>query len=299
MKLSKEIKIAVISIATIVAFILMANFLKGKNLMKPEQTYYAYYDNANNLTSSCAVFLRGMKVGRVEKLEFTNAKNPRIKVTFIVNERLDIPKNSIARITTADMLGTKIIDLQLGSDDEFLKTGDTLAGEVETDAITEVTAQLMPVKDKIERLATSLDSLITTMNAMFTEQAQLQIRNGIRDLSASLNNVKNLTSSASKVLEEQRENLDTVLKNFAKISEDLNKAELSKTVAKLQSTLDQTEQLMKKINEGEGSAAQLVNDKKLYEELKTSAENLSKLLEDLKANPKRYLHFSVFGKKAQ
>ncbi len=297
--MSKEIRIALVSIATIVAFVLLANFLKGSNFLKPQKTYYAYYDNANNLTSSCAVFFKGMKVGRVDKLEFVDAKNPRIKTTIIINERLDIPKNTVARIATADMLGTKIIELLFGDAKEYLKNGDEMIGEIEVGMMEEVSAQLFPMKDKIEHLASSLDSLVMTMNTMFNEQAQHHLQSSIQSLSASLNNVKNLTSSANEVLNGQRENLEKILKNFAKISEDLGEANISNTVQKLDNTLAQTEAVMKKLNEGEGSASRLMNDKKLYEELSNSAENLGKLLDDMRANPKRYVHFSLFGKKSK
>ncbi|MCL2682691.1 MAG: MlaD family protein [Bacteroidales bacterium] len=298
MKLSKEVRIAIVSIITIVAFILGANFLKGRNFFKPEKTLYAYYDNANNLIASSAVFFKGMKIGRVEKLEFVGTRDPQVRATIIINERLDIPRNSIARIATADLLGTKIVELILSSETEFLKSGDALIGEVEVDMITEITTQLMPMKDKIESLATSLDTLVTAMNTVFNEQAQRQIQSSIRDLSVSLNNAKNLTSSANKLLDDQRENVDKILKNFTKISEDLNKVEFSNTVASLQSTLVQTEELIKKLNSGEGTAGQLLNDQKLYDELTNSAANLSKLLEDLQANPRRYVHFSLFGRRS-
>ncbi|MDR0437211.1 MAG: MlaD family protein [Bacteroidales bacterium] len=299
MKLSKEIRIAIVSIITIVAFILGANFLKGRNFFKPEKTLYVYYDDANNLIASSSVFFKGMKVGRVDKLEFVGTLNPRIRATIIINERLDIPRNSIARIATADLLGTKIVELILSSETEFLKDGDTLIGEVEVDMITEITTQLMPMKDKIESLATSLDVFVTAMDATFNEQAQRQIQSSIRDLSVSLNNAKNLTSSANKLLDDQRENVDKILKNFAKISEDLNKVEFSNTVTSLQSTLAQTEELIKKLNSGEGTAGQLLHDQRLYDELTNSATNLNKLLEDLNANPKRYVHFSLFGRKSK
>lgn len=297
MKLSKEIRIALISIATIVAFILLANFLKGSNFLKPEKTYYVYYDDANNLTSSCAVFFKGMKVGRVEKLEFTDPENPRIKVTIVINESLRIPKNTAARITTADLLGSKIVELIFSEEQVFLRNGDELKGEIAVDLVDEISLQLLPIKDKIEHLVTSLGSLATTMNEMFNEQAQRQLQSSIQDLSISLNNVKDLTSKANTLVDEQRENMEQILSDFAKISSELSESNISNTIQKLDSTLTQAETVMKKLNTGEGSASKLLNDQKLYEELTVATTNLNKLLEDLKANPKRYVHFSLFGRK--
>ncbi|MDR1951550.1 MAG: MlaD family protein [Bacteroidales bacterium] len=297
MKISKEIRIAIVSIITIVAFILGANFLKGKNFLKSEKTYYAYYDDVNNLIASNSVFFKGMKVGRVDKLEFVGTQNPRIKATIVINERLDIPKNTIARISIADLLGTKIIELILSSETEILKSGDTLIGEVEVGMMTELTTQLMPMKDKLEQLATSLDTLVTTINAMFNEHAQHQIQNGIRDMSIALMNVKHLTFAMNNILDDERPNLEKILKNFAEISEDLNKIEFSNTVSSLQKTLAETEGLIKKLSDGDGTVGHLLNDQKLYDELTNSAANLSKLLDDLQANPKRYVHFSLFGRK--
>jgi len=298
MKISKEIRIALIALITITAFVLGANFLKGKNFLKPEKTYFAYFDDANNLIPSSSVFLKGMKVGRVSKLEFEGTRNPRIKATIVINERLDIPKNTVARIATADLLGTKIVELIFSDENEFLKNGDTMIGEVETSMMNEITSQLMPMKDKIENLATSLDTLVTAMNAMLNEQTQRDIQNSIRNLSVSLNTVRTLTSTANQVMNEQRENVENILQNFAKISEDLNTADFANTVNSLQSTLAQTELLIKKLHEGEGTVGQFLNDQKLYEELTQSAANLGKLLEDLQANPRRYVHFSLFGRKS-
>ena len=299
MKMSKEIKIALVSIATIVVFILGANFLKGKNFLKSERIFYAFYDDASGLIASSSVTYRGMKVGRVDKLEFVGERNQKVKATIVINERLIIPKNTIARIATADLFGTKVIELVFSDESEFAKSGDTLDGEVEPDMISGITTQLMPMKDKIESLVTSLDTLTNIMIATLNDDAQRQLQNSIRDLSASLNNVRSLTSTANKTLNDQRENLETIFENFAKISNDLSNVSFESTVNSLQSTLAQTQALIKKLSDGEGTASLLLNDQKLYEELTNSATNLSNLLEDLTSNPKRYVHFSLFGRRAR
>jgi phospholipid/cholesterol/gamma-HCH transport system substrate-binding protein len=299
MKISKEIKIAIVSIATIVAFILGANFLKGKNFLKPEKTYFAFYDHADNLTASNSVFLKGMRVGRVDKLEFVGMRNPRIKATIVINERLDIPKNTIARIATADMLGTKIIELIFSDEQEFLRSGDTLIGEVEVGMIAEITSQLLPMKDKIESLATSLDTLVTAMNTMLNEDAQRRIQNAIWDMSIAVMNVRHLVQAMNSVVNTEREKISTILENFANVSENLNNADFASTVNNLQNTLAQTEQLIKNLNDGEGTATLLLNDPKLYEELTKSTTNLGNLLEDMQANPRRYVHFSLFGRRSR
>jgi phospholipid/cholesterol/gamma-HCH transport system substrate-binding protein len=297
MKLSKEIRIALVAIAAIAAFILGAQFLKGKNFLKPEKTYFAHYNNADNLTASSSVFFKGMKVGRVDKMEFVGTRNPRIRATIVINERLDIPKNSIARITTADMLGTKIVEIIFSDENEFLKSNDTLIGEIEVGMIAELTAQFMPMKDKIERLVLSLDTLVTSINAIFNEEAQHRIQSSIGDMSIALMNVRQLVGAVHKMVNDERENVSKILENFAQISENLNEADFAKTVKDLQNTLAQTENLIKTLNEGGGTAGQLLNDQKLYDELTNSAANLSKLLEDMQKNPKRYVHFSLFGRK--
>jgi phospholipid/cholesterol/gamma-HCH transport system substrate-binding protein len=297
MKISKEIRIAIVAVATIVAFILGAQFLKGRNFLKPEKTYFAYYDNADNLTASSSVFFKGMKVGRVDKMEFVGTRNPRIRATIVINERLDIPTNSVARIATADMLGTKIIELIFGNETDVLKNGDTLIGEVGIGMIAELTTQLMPIKDKIESLAVSLDTLVTSINSIFNEDTKRRIQNSIWDMSIALMNAQHLIGAVHKVVKDERENIGKILENFANISENLNEADFAKTVKNLQNMLSQTEQLIKNLNEGEGTAGQLLNDKKLYEELTNSAANLSKLLDDLQKNPKRYVNFSLFGRK--
>jgi len=136
------------------------------------------------------------------------------------------------------------------------------------------------------------------MVAIFNEQAQQRIQNSIRDLSTSLANVRNLTSTANRMLNNQHENVAKILENFAKISEDLNNANFATTVNALQNTLAQTDSLIKNLNEGEGSAGRLLNDQRLYDELTNSAANLSRLLEDMQANPRRYVQFSLFGRRS-
>ncbi|MCL2416368.1 MAG: MlaD family protein [Bacteroidales bacterium] len=296
MKISKEIKIAIVSIATIIAFILGANFLKGRNFFKPETTFFAFFDNANNLTPSASVFFRGMNVGRVTRLEFTGAENPQIRATIVINERLSVPKNSVARIAVGDLFGTRIIELMFSDETEFLRNGDTLIGEIETGFMEEIATQLMPVASRVESLAISLDSLVMTMNAMFNEQAQQEIQNSIQDLSISLNNARNLTSTANRMLADQRENVNEILTNFAEISNNLNNVDFASTVNSLQNTLAQADTLIQRLNEGEGTLGLLLNDERLYEELTNSAANLSRLLEDLKTNPRRYVNFSLFGR---
>ena len=296
MKISKEVKIAIVSIATIIAFILGANFLQGRNFFKPETSFVAFFDHANNLTPASSVFFRGMHVGRVTRVEFAGADDPRIRATIVINERLNIPRNSVARIAVGDLFGTRIVELEFSNETTFLSSGDTLLGEIEVGFMEEIASQLLPVANRIETLATSLDDLVTSMNVMFNEDAQQQIQNSIRDLSTSLNNVRNLTSTANRLLAEQRENINEILGNFADVSNNLSEADFASAVGALQNTLAQTDSLIQRLNDGEGTLGLLLSDERLYEELTNSAQNLGRLLEDLQANPRRYVHFSLFGR---
>jgi phospholipid/cholesterol/gamma-HCH transport system substrate-binding protein len=209
---------------------------------------------------------------------------------------MEIPANSIARIITADLMGTKAIEIVFSSEQEFLNSGDILIGEVEVGMMEEIIAQLMPMKDRVENLIDVLDTFVTSVNAMFTDDAQNMIQSSIRNLDASLRNIRTMTTAANQIVHEEQKNIERILANFAKISEELTEANLPTTLNSLQSTLAQTEQLIRNLHEGEGTTGLLLNDPKLYEELTNSAASLSRLLDDLQANPRRYVQFSLFGR---
>ncbi|MDR2511864.1 MAG: MlaD family protein [Bacteroidales bacterium] len=294
MKIRKEVKIAVVTIAAILLFIVCINFLRGKKLFSSENIFYAIYPKVEGLVASDPVKINGLKVGNVEKIDFIAANDTRVKVEIAVDKKIKIPKNTVIQLLSASIMGGQYVNLVLGSDVEFAKNGDVLEGTVATDLMSSIGDQIMPVKQKIESLAEHLDSLTQNINGLFDEKLEKNIKNSISNLNKSLVSLKNMTANADNLIVANKEKITDMIANLNKFSQDLKNAEVSKATANLNNSLTKLNTVLDSIQSGNGTAGMLIKDKKLYEEIANSADNLKLLLEDIKKNPKRYLTVKIF-----
>ncbi|HNQ12097.1 MAG TPA: MlaD family protein [Bacteroidia bacterium] len=318
MKLSKEAKIGALVLVAIIALIWGINYLKGTELFSTRNTYYAVYNRVNGLVASNPVIMNGYKVGFVEDIEFMEDKSGRIVVTVLVDQNVFVSKSSIARIVDANFLGSKALDLELGMDANAAHNGDTLNSELQLSLTESLTSSISPLKDKSENLITTLDSLGTSFSAVMDAKTRQNMRNSIESLNINLQNLERITLSLAQMTATQNgalkktiENMQVItatiannhhkltqiLDNVNQISDSLAAANLAATIRSTNKAMNETAQVMAKINAGEGSLGLLVNDKELYNNLNAASADLDKLLIDLKANPKRYVQVSVFGKK--
>jgi phospholipid/cholesterol/gamma-HCH transport system substrate-binding protein len=309
--IKKEVKIGGIVVIAVFLFIYGLNFLKGKNIFTARTHYYVVYKNVGGLTESNPVYFNGFVVGKVNQISIAPDMKGGIIVDFVLRENdLKIPKNTVARIFSDGLLGTKAIGLDFGDAKEFAESGDTLLPNLENSLTDQMSEQLMPVKDKAESLIVRADSLMAVITKLFSPGVNDNLRHSIENVNSITLNVNGLVSeqrkrldaitanveSISKNLKENNENLTIIMSNFKNISDSIAKANLTQTLNNANLAVKQTAEIMEKINSGKGSLGMLVNNDSLYRHLDMASKDLDRLLVDLKEHPKRYVHISVFGK---
>ncbi len=307
MKFSKEIKVGILTVAAIALFIFGYSFLKGSNLLEDNRVYYAIYDNVEGLTKSAPVTVNGLKVGNIDDIKFLDS-NGRLIVKFHVNGDFAFSKESTASVYSTSLIGGKALAIipNFESTAPLAKSGDTLKAKLDKGLQGEVMDQFIPLKDKIEHMVVSADSVLVAVNKTLTPQTRNSIASSIKELNNTLIEFKTLSRNANSMLADNQEsigrtikNLDTTTENFAKISDTLAQVQIAGTVKKLESTIGKFNDVLDKVNNGEGSLGKLMTDDELYTNLTRATDQAADLLQDMKLNPKRYVHFSVFGKKGK
>ncbi|MEO6882642.1 MAG: MlaD family protein [Bacteroidia bacterium] len=317
MKLTKEVRIGIIVTAALALLIFGFNFLKGRNIFSHPKTVYALYKHIDGLVEANPVQVNGFRIGRVQSIEMLPDTSGRILVTFVISDKnARIPKNSVAKIISSDLLGSKAIQIQFGNAANYIQDGDTMSAGTEDNLKDAVNKQIQPLKDKAENLISSIDSVMIVVQSVFNKGNTTNISRSVESIRKSLetfeNTSKNLDElvvsekgkmsvifsnieSISSNLANNNKKLSNMMTNFSSISDSLAKSNLKSTINNADIALSNAAEIMKKINQGKGSLGMLVNNDTLYNKLQGSADQLNKLLEDMREHPKRYVHFSVFG----
>jgi phospholipid/cholesterol/gamma-HCH transport system substrate-binding protein len=318
MKLSREIKIGAMFVITVAVFYWGVNFLKGTDVFSTSRKIYAIYPNVDGLVRSNQITINGLNVGKVSKIEFINDTSHSMVVEMSITHNVPIPKNSIARIYSFDLLGSKAISITLGNSTEFVHDKDTLPSELKASLQDEVANQLLPIKVKAEKLLGSFDTLITSVNAVMNKESRENLIKSFSGIKRTIDNLQRSSFAIDTIVSGQKgrmskiianiesittavkgnnKQISAAIKNISSISDTLAAANLSKTIVTTQKALQNFEAITDKINKGQGSLGLLVNNDSLYHQLDGSSRSLNLLLQDMKAHPSRYVHFSVFGKK--
>lgn len=318
MKIRREIKIGALFVLALAAFIWGFNYLKGTNLFYNRLILYAVYDDIGGLTSANPVFIKGMKVGQVHQVYFEGKGSTRIIARLMIDADVPIPVNSIARIHSFDIMGSKAIELRLGDSPVFAQSDDTLKSDVQASLQEEVNKQVQPIKLKAEELLSSLDTLVTAIQAVFDDKARANIGQSFESIKLTIRSLEHTSytfdtliqtekrrmavilenvESISTNLRNSNEEITNAILNISSISDSLAATNVKQTFAHIESSLNRLSLVMDKVESGEGSLGLLINDPGLYNELEVASRELNQLLEDMKLNPGRYLHFSVFGSK--
>ena len=297
MKLTKEIKIALVAIVGILVMYFGINFLKGMNLFSTNNAYYMTFDDIQGLGASTPIYADGYKVGTVDGLEYDYKENGPIKVKVDINKDLRIPQGSKAEIVK-DLMGNLQVNLLLANNPrERVEPGGVIPGAV-NGGMMDKAANLIPV---VEKMLPKLDSILTSVNALLADPA----------LAASLHNVETITSNltiSTRELNTLMAGLNNqvpgmvrkangVLDNTNRLTANLASLDVQGTLNKVNQTLESAHQFTEKLNSNQGSLGLLMNDTKLYDNLTSTMSHADSLVIDLKAHPKRYVHFSVFGRK--
>ncbi|RDK83510.1 MlaD family protein [Marinirhabdus gelatinilytica] len=304
MRLSREVKTGILAIGAILLFIFGYSYLKGTNLLEKNRTFYVKYKNVEGLAQGAPVTINGLKVGKVQKIDFANAQGGLV-VEFTVERDFDFSQNSIVRIYSSGLIGGKSVGIfPIYDQSSIAKSGDTLSGEIQKGMLDEFSETLAPLEEKLEATLGVVDSLLISITDIIDEDTRTDLKNAIANLSTTTKNFGQLSEKADNLLGRNGEkldrtftNLDDTMANFSKLSDSLSQIEFGVMVNNLEDATAGLKEAVDKVNSPEGSVGKLLNDKQLYDNLEGATRQLEELIQDVKLNPKRYVNISVFGKR--
>jgi phospholipid/cholesterol/gamma-HCH transport system substrate-binding protein len=307
--MSKELKTGIIAVIIIGISIWGFNFLKGQNLLDPgSRTFKVEYARIGGLSESSTVTINGLKVGKVDNIEFDTSleKRGHLLVTFIIDNDFEFSKRSIVKIYSPNPLSGSNLAIIPNYEGDIAMSGDLLQGEMEESLFTSIGERLNPLQQKIESVIVRTDSLFGGLNKVLNDNTISGINTSIANLSATIVDIRKTIEAVNSMVSDNQENLKITIENtrnitanFSKVSENINAVDFKKIIDKADEAVGNFNEMSKKINAGEGTLGQLLNDKRMYDNLEAATGELEQLLRDIKLNPKRYIHFSVFGKRQQ
>ncbi|TGX80157.1 MCE family protein [Palleniella muris] len=294
---TKEVRIALAVLAGIVVLFVGMNFLKGVMLFSDDYSYKVQIADANGLTQSNPVYANGLQVGVVRDVtvDFSNMAKG-ITVTIDVDKRMRIPEGTIAEVD-ADLMGNLKMNLVLASSSKSIEPGGTIMGRA-ADGVMNKLADLVPY---LETIVPKLDSIMTSVNTLLADPAVVAI---LRNTETTTANLSTSTAELNRLLAQMNRQVpgllqkaDKTMANTEQLTGNLAKLDVASTMASVDATLKNCEELTNKLNSNSGTIGKLLNDSSLYDNLNATIRDADSLMIDLKAHPKRYVHFSVFGKK--
>lgn len=320
MEKDKAIKIGLLVIIIAGILIWGINFCKGKNLFTKENIYYTTYSQVEGLQKNAAVLLRGYKIGHVKEIYFTSSKYDQLTVELSVNSDIYLPKTTLAKIFSSDLLGSKAIDIILpeASDEpiQYAKNFDTLNSAIETSITDQVRIEVAPLKAQAEKLLESAAVAIDQIKYVVNESNGQELRrcfiklqdaidaihhsgvtldtiltNGDENIQHILANVNGIT----KNINEHSDEIGAIINNFSNLTDSVSKANITETLTKAETSITEFNQILNQINNGESSLGSLINDKSLYKNLDEASNQLNSLLIDVQKHPKRYVSFPIFS----
>ena len=304
MNFSREVKTAILVLGCIGIFIFGFSYLKGNSLFDNNKTLHAIYQDVEGLVVGAKVTIRGYSVGNVKKIDFAkNYKN--IKVTFSLRSDLHFSNQSIAQLYEAGLIGGKAIAIIPDYDSgDVIESGDILPSEVKPGFTELVNQQIAPLQDKIEGLLSSADSIFSGVSNVLNYETQNNLKLALNGLTESISNINTLSKSMSRIVNSNEQVFNSTMihvgktsQNLAQLTDSLSKIEFRTTMKNIEVVSGQLNLILSNLNKGDGTLGKLISDDNLYTELLHSSEALEALLSDLKDNPKKYVHFSLFGRK--
>jgi len=304
LKISLEIRTALLVLTGITLFAFGFNYLKSNDLLIRDGIYYAQYENTEGMVVGTPVTINGFQVGSVEKISLL-PNNTHLMVRFRVERQYEFSKNSVARIYESGFIGGKSLAVVPALDQApNAQSGDTLQSVIAPGFTQLVNDKLSPLQEKIESMVNHADSVLIAFNNVFDTSAQAELNKSITHLSSALGAIDNISQQINQSLQSEDGGLNQTINNLAVITNDLkqttatlSEADLSSLIQNLHQTSSSLADITNQIQSGEGTLGQLVANDSLYVALHQTNTALQLLLDDLRNNPKRYVHFSLFGKK--
>jgi phospholipid/cholesterol/gamma-HCH transport system substrate-binding protein len=313
MKISNETKIGALTAISITILILGYSFLRGNDVFSSANKFYAIYRSVEGLTISKPVLVNGFQIGRVSKMELH--ADGRTTVEFKVDKQYNIPDNTLAKLQSTDLLGSKAIVFELGNSTKYAADQDTLRADIQGS----LAESLQPIQKKAEVLITKVDSALGAINKIMNPKFQANVDRSFTSIANSLQTLEGTTKKIDAIVGAQSSHINSIMANadiassnlknstasltgistnFERVSTDLANSNIKGTLDNANKAVADLQATMAKINSTQGSLGLLLNDTKMYDNLNSASGNLNNLFLDIKAHPSRYVHFSVFGKKA-
>lgn len=296
---TKSILIGLSFIAAIALFVWGFNFLKGKSILRHQSNYYILCNDSQGLLPGDIITINGMQVGTITSLKFHPSQDGSIVIDFIMNNEINIPKNSTIKIVKS-LMGYANLNLILGDSKELAQSGDTLQCSFDAGTMGMITESIMPLKNNLESLLVSLNQLTTNLNDLLNSELKSNINKGVSSLASSMDNINEisydlqvLTDSKDGKLTMIVNNLETITENFETVSDSLKNIDYNHIVNSLENCISEFNILIEGINNGEGSAGLLMKNDSLYHNVNETVATLQSILEEIKANPKK-IKLSVF-----
>lgn len=310
MKIKNETKVGILAAFAIALLIIGYNFLKGNSIFSSETTLFARYTRVDGLTVSKPVLINGYQIGRVAKLQLEPGGT--ILATLSINSKYDIPENSVARLEGTDLLGSKAIVMSLGNSKKIAEDGFTLNANVEKGLME----QVQPVQKKAELIVGKMDSILSSVNSILNPNFQKNVDKSFNSIAGTLASLETTSKKVDGLVGSESARIEAIFKNVEGITANLNNnnkkisdiltnintvtdkfaaANFKQTLDNANNAIADLQGVISGIKDGKGSLGLLLNDDKMYNNLNSASKNLDELMIDLKANPKRYVHFSVFG----
>jgi len=292
------------------------NFLKGTSLFTKTNTYFIYYDRIEGLNESSPVTVNGYQIGKVSEIVFLPKDNCRLLIKIDISKDFLLPDSTIARIYSMDLMGSKGIELIFGGKSTYHSPGDTLIGQVEQSLKDQVSVQMLPVKQKAEELMVEISKAIAVISYIFNDETRDNLEKSFASIKATMEYLESSAYSVDTLLKKESgkigrilanveyltmtlrdnsEHLSNIFDNLSSFSDTLVALEITKTIFEANRAIESFNLVLDKVNRGEGSLGQLIQDDKLANEIEQAAENLRKLLFDIQYNPKKYVHFSLMN----
>jgi len=312
LKIANETKVGILAVVAIAILILGYSFLRGNDVFSREITLYTTYDRVDGLTESKPILVNGYQIGRVSKMELQ--QDGRIRTELKVKRDYAVPANTVALLSSTDLLGGKAIVFELGDSAVYAKNGDELPAGIQKN----IMEQVEPIQKKAQDIAAVLDSVLNSINNTINKDFQRDFNRSINSIANSLQNLEGITrqldglvvsernrishivanvESITDNLKNNNERIGSVLANLDSITDQVAKADFAQTITSANKAMADFQSITDRINQGQGSIGLLLNDEQLYDNLNQASKNLEELIADMKARPGRYVHFSVFGRK--
>lgn len=303
MKLSREIKTAILVIASILLFIWGYSFLKGRDLFTNYRNLYVEYKNVEGLAVSSPVTINGMVVGKVNSITINN-ETGQIRVEMQINSDFPIKKTSVAEIYAPSPIGGKQIAIIPSNEGVEAVDGDMLVSSSKLGLTDELAKQMEPLKDKITKLLDNANAMLENVNQVLDTKSKENLRKSLADLSETIAEFKATSHEVNSMVTQNKSkfngtmaNVEKASANFSKVSDSIAKINIGKTVKSLEKTLADVDKLMSDMQAGKGTMGKLMKDDALYTNFNKTSKELELLLQDLRLNPTRYVNVSLFGKK--